>query len=778
MSSNAKFRKNHLAYCLSLCVVSMASASGAVAAERSASLEEVIVTAQKKPEAYTDVPVAVSTVSGEVLDLAKAQQFQDLVQVSPSVTFSQSGDGRGVGVNIRGMGTTAFQTGVEPTVSTVVDGVTMGRTAQFLSDLADVEKVEVLRGPQGTLFGKNASAGVINVVTKRPSTEFEGSVKVNATDDDAYGVQAQISGPLSDAVRGRLAVYNREYDGFVENLYTGQMLNGDHTKGVRGKLEFDLTESANLLLIADYSTQDRDCCVSPFSELTGPTGNRFWEFDYQGITIDQDNTKVLQNTPTYSNTETSGISAELNIEFDKFLLTSITAYRGFDLETQQDSDLLPYDGAAYGRFIITSNGATNGGNQSQEQKSQEFRITTTGWENVDVTAGLFFWNQTVDRYFEREVYACNAPDPADLSLSPDPALTPCTDVNYGFGYQNSSVETDNWALFGQANWHFTDTLTATLGWRYTEDDIKFDFARTTLDPGPAVPPSFTGSNSTSEENVSGKVSVQWDATDEIMLFASYAEGYKSPAFDVIFATTADRINPVPPETSEAWEAGMKAELFDRRLRLGITGFHTKFNDLQGQGAVVNGNVTTFILTSAGSAITQGLEVDFTAKPTPNLLLNGGFAWIDATFDEFPDSQCYPGQTAALGCINGLQDLSGKDIPNSPDFKFSLQARYDIELEGPVDMYFNLGYRWQDDSEGSQDQNPRLVRQSYDVVDLVVGLDADNGKWGAQLFAKNLLDNHYEDLRGYFASTGGVTHFLARDWERYIGAEFTYRFGAY
>lgn len=753
------------------------------AAEKSFALEEVVVTAQKKEESLVDVPVAVSAFSGEVLNMQKAQQFQDLVQVSPSVTFNQAGDGRGVGVNIRGMGTTAFQVAVEPTVSTVVDGVTLGRTNQFLSDLTDVERVEVLRGPQGTLFGKNASAGVINIVTKRPSEEFEGSVKLTATDDNAWGVQASVSGPLTDAIRGRATVYSREYDGFGKNLFDGKKLNAEEVHGVRAKLEFDITDSVNLLLIGDYSKQDRDCCFSPLSALAGGNGieNRFLAFDYQGVTIDEENTTVNMNTPTYSNTETSGISAEFNVDFDKFVFTSITAYRSFELDQQQDADFMPYDGPTYGRFVITSNGAieANGG-QEQDQFSQEFRITTTAWDNFDVTAGLFYWDQSLDRAFEREVYFCTTPG-AGAGLSPDPAVTPCTGFLYGYGVAYQAVDTKNWALFGQANWHFTESWTASLGWRYTEDDIEFDFERVTSSPAPAVPPSFAGSNQTEEENWSGKLALQWNVTDDMMWFVSYAEGYKSPAFDVIFATNASRMAPAPEETSEAWETGIKSELFENRLRLAVTAFHTKFLNLQGQvGIFTPPNTTTFILTSAGSAITKGLEVDITVKPTPNLLINGGIGWIDATYDEFPLSNCYSGQTAAQGCTEispGVfnQDLGGEDIPNSPDLKFSLQARYDIELDAPYDMYVNINYRWQDDVTGSQDQNPLLNRDSYDVVDLVVGLDADDGRWGAQLFVKNLLDDFYEDNLG--GGSTNVTHFLARDHERYVGVEVNYRFGS-
>ncbi len=229
-----------------------------------------------------------------------------------------------------------------------------------------------------------------------------------------------------------------------------------------------------------------------------------------------------------------------------------------------------------------------------------------------------------------------------------------------------------------------------------------------------------------------------------------------------------------PETSEAWELGMKAE-FDR-LRLGLTAFHTTFKDLQGQGTIP-GQIG-FCLTSAGNAVTEGLELDFTAKPMANLLLNGGIAYVDATYDEYPNAQCYPRQTEAEGCVGGVQDLKGKDIPNSPNLKLAIQARYDVELQAAFNLFAIASYRWQDDTVANVNQDPRLDHESYDIFDLTVGLEADDGRWTASIFAKNLFDDFYEDLRigSDVLSPGAVGHYLSRDAWRYVGAQFDYRFG--
>lgn len=746
-----------------------------------AGLEEILVTAQKVEQGYTDVPVAVTTVSGEVLDMSKTSEFEDLVSVTPSVTFDRGLSSNNSGIQVRGIGSTTLGIGVEPTVSTVIDGVTMGSTAQFWTDLADIERIEVLRGPQGTLFGKNASAGLINVITKRPSDEFEASFTSSMTSDDGWGLGAQVSGPLSDSVRARLNVYSKEYDGYFTNIVNGESLNGYERKGLRAKLDVDLSSNANVLFIADYSKQEDNCCArTPAVVGTDPE----YIYDWRNLTVDRKNTEGLFNTPTINDSETSGLSAELTVDFANFEFTSITAYRSMTLDTQQDVDGMAYTEPMPGRVSFISNGTVDGnppdGEQESDQFSQELRINTTAWDNFDVTAGLFYWDQNVNRYFERETAFCPGASTVDPSLS-------CTAAggtpSRAFAYMDAGLDIKNWAAFGQANWHLTDTVTASLGLRYTEDDISFNFIRVTEASGPAVPPSFPEdgvplTNGTKEDDVSGKLSLQWDATDNTMIYASYGEGYKAPAFDVIFGLNSyDRIDPVPAETSKAWEIGTKSELFDNRLRLGVTAFHTKFDGLQGTGT--QPDEVGFFLTSAGTAVTKGLEVDFTAKPTPNLLLSGGVAWVDAYFDEYPNGQCYIGQTAAEGCVDGVQDLSGGDIPNSPELKYTIQARYDIALDAPFDMYISGNYRWQDKAVGDVNQDARVDREAYGLLGLNLGLESEDKSWSAEVFVKNALDDFYEERR--MLSPGNPTavyHVLSREAFRYAGVQFTYRLGAY
>ena len=753
--------------------VSLATASATSFAQGSLALEEIIVTSQKREQNYLDVPVSVSTFTGELLDVAKVTEFKDLVQVSPSVTFTQTGDQRGVGVLIRGIGTTAFQIAVEPTVATVVDGITLGRTAQSVMDLDDIERVEILRGPQGTLFGKNATGGLLMIKTNDPTEEFEGKIKATVTDDDGYAVSAVVSGPLSDSMRGRLSAYTKEFDGFGTNPFLGVDINGDESSGMRAKLAIDISDRTELMLIADYAKQDRNCCDNFFSGAEGASAaivtNTYAAF---GATIGEKNTVWLDATETFSNTKTWGLSAEFNVELDKWRFVSVTGYRGFNLETDQGVDGLPYlagvnlapdkmngtpilaldtNGAAGGSFAGAS---MPGGDQEQKQFSQEFRLESNNWERMQVTLGGFYWDQKVDRYFQRISYF----------LGNGPA----------YGWMDAEADTTSWALFANGEYQLTEDLTIFGGLRYTDDDVSAGIVRTTPAPGVAVPGGATASNSTTESDVSGKIGLQYNLNESWMIYGSAGTGYKGPAYDLIFASNQERLaNAIPPEDVTAYELGIKGEFWDGRARLGATLFHTSYDNLQGQG--FDQERLAFLLVSAGEAVTEGLEVDLTLKPTPNWLINMGYAYTDATYESYPKGECYPGQSAAEGCVGGQQDLSGHQIANAPKNKFTMQTRLDFDLGGSFVPYIGGSYRYQSESPSDYTNDPKTLRESYGILDLNAGVEAADGMWQVEVFVKNATDKFYTDRPGYSGLLGGYQSFLTRDAWRYAGVEATYRF---
>jgi iron complex outermembrane receptor protein len=519
----------------------------------------------------------------------------------------------------------------------------------------------------------------------------------------------------------------------------------------------------------------RDGMIFPVS-FTGENDDDLAEaLESFGVDVGPENNEVAVGGPNYSNSEQGGLSAEWDVGLENFDFTSITAWRYWELATQQDIDGLPYEEPINKEFFFFSKNGTGEKGQQTDQFTQEFRLTSTAWDTLNLTTGLFYFKQDLDRFFERQIEVC---PPANW----DPELpygAPCpAGESSRYGSADLLVDTESIAAFGQADWRFADTLSLSVGLRYTYDESSFFVDRETPQPGPALPASFSGGNSDDGSGVTGRLALQWDVSNEAMASASYTRGYKAQTYDVIFGTTSADIEPAPEETADAYELGLKGEYFENRLRLGATLFHTRFNDFQGQS--LDPETLAFSLTSAGNAVTQGLELAFMARPTPNLLVSGGVALIDAYYDEFTGAACWDGQTEAQGCVDGVQDLTDAQLENSPELKYTLQTRYDIPLDASFDMYVSANYRWQDEMYSQQDHQPEMIIPSYSVLDTTIGINSDDGQWDLALFVKNALDDFYEIRRSQmvFDNNSSISHGLARDYTRYAGIKFTYKWGSF
>ena len=766
-------------------------------------IEEIIVTAQKREQRFIDVPVSVETLTAETLQAGQVGVFQDMVEISPSLTHTPSGDMRGDGVLIRGIGTTAFQSGVEPTVSTVVDGVVLGRTGSFLSDLVDIDRVEVLRGPQGTLFGKNASGGVIHIITGRPSGEFESFAEAVLADDSEYQLKGMVSGPLpfGAELSGRITAFAKGRDGYINNLRDGRKLNGSDSYGLRGKLLWQPTEDLSVLFIADVSELDRNCCVWAVRNIGNPPQgfNTFIAADLAELGVGERNSRTDIGSPQFSDMDIWGLSAELNWDFELgFLgaarLTSISAYRSWKISTAQDVDNISPIGPTLGRVLLN----LNGGHSETGQWSQEVRVANAGSGALDYVLGIYLWGQDLERFFERGLDVCTVPGcpPATgLHSNVFAALFGLPTVGTQYAYFNTNVDTFNAAAFGQLHWRITHGLGLTAGFRFTQDDLDYDFDRRCPAAAPGAPcaivpaaTAFATQGGADDTDLSGKFGLQYEFSDLGMVYVSWTQGYKAQAFDIVFGLNAARAanQPIDPETSDAYELGAKLQLAGGQVLLGAAAFHMIFDNYHSQS--FDSGTNAFVLQNAGSVVSQGVELDWLARPLENLTITGGLAWTDAFIDEFPTGPCYAGQTGSQGCmgrnaaganIQGMsqqQNLADGEIPNSPDWKLSLQARYDIITGGPLDFYVQGNLRWQDDFLSHINQNPALKVDAYAIVDLALGVRSVGGHWDLSFYAENLFDEFYPALLIETPlNNRGQSHYLNRDHRRYFGARMRYNF---
>lgn len=718
--------------------------------EQTKTLSTVTVVAQKREQNILEVPVAVSAVSAEMLENAGASDFSSLTRVAPSLTVNQGNNTNNNSINLRGIGTYAFSIGVEPSVSVIIDDVPVVQQAQAFNSLADIERVEVLRGPQGTLFGKNASAGVVNIVTKGPSDVLSGSLEGIFTDDDEVRLNASLSGPLGDAAGFRLNGYAFERDGHVTNLFDGSDLNNDEGWGVRGRFEADLSDALTASVILDYSEREANSFATTFRDV--PAGAALFGVApaaaiTSGITPGEDNYNARQDDQTLSENEQFAGSLKLTYDIGDFQLVSVSSFQDWSYLFEED-----VDGTDFDLLNVFTSGALNGGifqsgPFSAEQFTQEFRLISPQGDHFEYLLGLWYSDAETDRTFARG---------------------PIFVADWG-----AATGTTNYAAFGQGTFHVSDKLDITAGLRVGTEEIDVSFTDI------ANPGQFTGDDS--ESFVTGKLAAQYFFDNDISLFAAVSTGYKGQGFDVSSGFNQARAdNPVGSETSISYEAGLKGRLFDDRAQFSLVAFLTDYEDFQAQSAEVTPTGLVFNLNNVGELRTQGIEADFSAQLNDYIRIDTSAALIDASIESFPNATCYPGQTVAEGCVETapgsgtfLQDLSGADLSNSPDFKFNIGATFEKDLTSmPFGIFANANYQYQDDVNFDLFANPRTVQDGYGIMNVNLGVRDLDDRYRVTVFVNNLFEEEYVsgiiDQSGFFGGVPVLRQFKPRQSQRYVG----------
>jgi iron complex outermembrane receptor protein len=747
---------------IAIAIASAALVSPITVAQNGYMLEEVVVTATKRSENLQDVAVAVTAISGDILRQARIFDSQDLVKLTPSLTFQDGGDARASSFNIRGIGTQSYSSGVEPSVSTVVDGVVMGRSGMGFAQMMDLKRVEVLRGPQGMLFGKNASAGVVHLISNDPGEEFEADVHVNANSDD-YRINAMVSLPLTDTLGLRIAAIHSDTEGHIKNLANGKYINGSKNDAVRAKLLWQASDDLEIKFSIDKAETKGECCQfqsRSSNNINIPTfGSQ--EQAMAPLVGSKNNRDVNIGADLFSNSKSSGSSLEINWAIGEYTLTSITAVRNWEHHNNIDVDGTP--------DIWLD---LNEGESDQDQFTQELRLASPSEDTISYVIGAYYFDQDIDRRFARDLYV-GLPNPATNSDG----------VNFS-GAFDASVATTNYAFFGQLTGTISDSLRLIAGARYTNDELGFEFERTgsLIQNNAFIGPQPTFKAPTSEDSdVAYKLGVQWDVSDDIMAYATWTEGYKGPAYNVVFEMSSDT-PPKDAETSESFEVGFKSNLFDNRLRLNVAAFHTVYSNFQSQAQ--DATTGTFQLLGIGDVETQGLEVDFQARPMKNLDIFGGFAYIDTEIKDLSAGQCAPIQiaNAVSNCaLDGTQDVRGESMPQAPELKFTLASAYLIETDDlPVNFSVNAAYRWQDDTLYALDQDENKVQKAYGVLDLSLDVLDKEQRFAVSVYIDNVLDKEYVSTiiqNNIFSNANNGSfpydHYLPRAAERIVGLEVNY-----
>jgi iron complex outermembrane receptor protein len=726
-----------------------------------ADADAIVVTARHREENSQDIPVALSVVSAETLERTGNYTLSQVQQLVPSLQVF-SFNPRNTNVNIRGLGSNVAITvdGLEYGVGFYVDGVYYARPGQSQFDLIDLQQVEVLHGPQGTLFGKNTTAGAINITTRLPSFTPELTVEASGGNYGYHQVRASASAPIiEDKLALRISVGDTHRDGFLTNIHDGSDAQNYDNFNVRGQLYFKPNSDVSFRLIGDYSKQQQHFSLTvPAGYFTtyanGATiaNNIFVRAANNGYTLlpgDPFSRTGDADAPFQSNMESYGISGELKWDLGPATLTSITAYRWWDWDPKNDTD---------GTSLSIN---TKGQQQNrQRQFSQELRIASDGTHTVDYQAGLYYFWQVIRGYGQTGFGPYAATWNFNPVTTPAATLAAAQAALNGFETESfSDPSTRSYAAFGQVDWHVTDALTLTGGLRYTHENKDGEFWQRWVAGTPASDLSAAGiairnqfspqlafNGKVSDDSVSGLATISYKVSSEALVYATYSRGNKSGGLNLTSGGVAKPV--VDPETVDNFEIGFKSQFLDRKLTWNGALYLTNVSNYQAAVSVPVGNTTAFIqyIDNIPKVRSKGFETDVSVAPSKWVSFTASASYTDAKYVRYTNAPQAPERLN----ISSVQDLSGVALPGIPKFAFSLGADDwqpigqlndgwgggDLELYGHADYSHRSGYNTTNTNTIYGDI------PGFGLLNARIGLRSSTGRWDFSAWARNLTNEQY------------------------------------
>jgi iron complex outermembrane receptor protein len=708
----------------SLAAISTAFAGQALAADASASsdaptVEEIVVTAQKRAENLQDVPIAITALTGETLQNQRVGNLLGLSGLAPGLQIKTDDNAANPRIFIRGVGVNDFNPSTASAVGIYVDGVYVASPLAQLSAFYDLQQVEVLRGPQGTLYGRNTTGGAINVITRKPSNTFEGDIAVDYGRFNAINVQGGVGGPLvADKLAFRLSGLYVKDDGYTLNRLTGNYGNNADRWALRGALRF--TPSANLTDDLTVSaSESRGGSILAYNRsllpgtvaATGPDG-----LCKPGFYTSGQCTNVLGYANTSSDlyqgdyqfegkdiVKLSGAANTLSYEMGDVTLVSVTGYQRADRNDQEETDANPIP-------IITASYIAR-----QTTVSQEFRVQSNSkTAKLRYVAGVYAAYDKLDNNSAYDVLAAlRNPTPGNPTGA-DPANSIAL-----FGWPLRQT-TRSYAIFGQLDYDVSDRLTLTAGLRYSADEKKFHYVSQAEN---GLFPIFTYDGSKTFSSVSGRIGVQYRLTDRANLYATYNRGTKSGGFFSGQTTDPADLGPYRDETVNAFEAGAKTEWFDRRLRANFSAFYYDYKDLQVYTQVIRSGIDVQLFTNASAARMYGAEAELQASPVRGLDLSLGISLLSAEYKDF---------------MSAGNDYSGNTLPSAPKVGLNGAVHYEHDLPvgafvGQVDFTYRSKIYFDTANTG------RLSDPARTFVNAQVGWRLDDGRYELGLWGHNIFD---------------------------------------
>jgi iron complex outermembrane recepter protein len=670
-----------------------------------AGLQEIVVTATKTGETQLQkTPLAVSVYSADQLNTSVVNNMKDLVSLTPNLNVSQAT--ASAQIYIRGIGSNNVFNGSDPDVTVQSDGVYIARAFGQFADFIDVDRVEVLRGPQGTLYGRNAVGGTINIISRLPTDEFRARVQTTLGDFSLLQTQSYVSGALIKGLAdASLSLNYITHSPYVDNLVAGAPGVGEANRGgLRGQIVLKPSDAVDLITRADFNKGAENFDSS--SHLLHPDPRAPLASSIVG-----DYTRAALDWPQVNHEQIWGISQEINARLNEQLsLKSITAYRNSWYRLSVDVD-------GTERALIEGSQA-----DYSSQVSQELNLVAS-LDRFQGVAGLYYFNE-----HETSLVGSALPAPGPNIQN---AVTP-------------DAHSRSEAAFAQGTYHLLDSVGLTAGIRYTKERKELDqtYNRDSLSSGSPLPGFPFVANTTRDFHaLTPKFGVDWQVAPDALVYASATRGFKSGGTNYGASTVAALS--FAPEYIWSYEAGVKTDWLERRLRLNLTGFHYSYTNLQVQSLLGPGVAT---ISNAASAKVNGMELEATAKPIPELLLTANYALLDAHYSSFSSASVPAALTPFLGGSsrlnpNGTFDAAGNRLNAAPRNSASVSGQYNWSIAGGV-SFLRAEYYWQ--SRAFYDPSNALIMSqgSYGVTNIFMGYDNDESKWGVHLFVKNVADTHY------------------------------------
>lgn len=752
-------------------------------AERDQFTEEIVVTARRKQENLQQVPVSVTVFSQSTLEQRSATRLIDLAEMTPNLTIGVGSfgvDTPEAAIFIRGVGQGDTAMFSDPGVGVYIDGIYLARAQGAILDLVELERVEVLRGPQGTLFGKNTSGGAIQLVTRRPEREFQTRLGLTVGNYDRLNGNVAVDGPLGSSLFGSVSYHTANSDGWSQSLTNGQDFHDDDRDLVRASLEWAPERGLQAYVAADW-VSDRGAggnqamvafestpLIDFYNTVRGDQGfTTYTEVFVPNDLYESFGAPTIFGPPEVDG-EIFGTTLDLSYTRGDWVLRSLTGFRELDYRSVGDSDGSPVPVAEID------------GREQQEQFSQEFQIQGTS-ERADWTLGAIYLRETPEvddvQYVLGGVFEA-------LELAPGPIYAPpgipdvlCNPgppppgllcfggagnpLNLAFFLGDGIVfdldlENESWAVFGESTWRLGDRLSFTLGGRWTEDDKSFRYV---TQNGLGI----TDNNLLAQDtwsDWSGRASISYQASEDVLLYGTLSRGFKSGGFN---GRPQDRgvLDPFEPEVVESLEIGLKSDLLDRKLRFNMAAFASDYSDIHFAASLSSpSGQPVFVTQNAGEAEIRGFELETELHPALGWVIASSVAYLDTELVEV-DPSVPPGVDP------------GNQLPRSPEWTASLGIQKSVVIGGDSSLIARVDYSWSEEQFNDLASAPAIRQDAYGLLSARLTYGPYSGRWEASLFGTNLTDEEYV-ASGFVATAFGPSLIVAAPPSQY-GAGVTFRF---